>query len=93
MNEARRLIFQPPDDKAFPEHYVTGVSDAVQLLHKELAAAGRGDFPVLLLGETGVGEEHPARLIHALAKRDWGGRERTRLNSRHSSVYRMASSA
>ncbi len=56
----------------FPEGYVAGHSPAIQGLYTELRALLRGDVPVLLLGETGVGKEQIARTLHASSPRRQG---------------------
>lgn len=59
-------------EQSFPPGYVKGISDAISVLYRELAMLSRGDFSILLLGETGVGKEHLARIIHAWSDRDAG---------------------
>jgi anaerobic nitric oxide reductase transcription regulator len=46
-----------------------GVSHAVQRLRSEIQLAARTDLPVLFLGETGIGKDVVARLVHRLSKR------------------------
>jgi DNA-binding NtrC family response regulator len=53
----------------FPQGYVPGESPRMVTLHRELHAVAASDIPVLLLGETGVGKEHLARILHAWSKR------------------------
>jgi transcriptional regulator with PAS, ATPase and Fis domain len=60
------------DDGSFPEGYVKGISDAITVLYLELSMLSKGDFSILLLGETGVGKEHLARIIHAWSDRNRG---------------------
>src|SRR5262249_5141551 len=47
-----------------PEHAVPRESPAMQRLYRDLDAAARSDFPITLLGETGVGKTRLARYIH-----------------------------
>src|SRR5918999_461303 len=53
----------------FPEGYVPGESPGMLALYRELHAVAASDMPVLLLGETGVGKEHLARILHAWSRR------------------------
>lgn len=55
--------------RPFPRGYVEGCSDAIALLHRELEVICEADFPVLLLGETGVGKEHVAAILHHWSNR------------------------
>ncbi len=54
---------------AFPEGYVVGRSAAMIALYRQLLAVAASDLPVLLVGETGVGKEYLARILHASAGR------------------------
>ncbi len=56
----------------FPEGYVAGDSPATASLHAQMQALLQGDLPVLLLGETGVGKEHLAGILHASSPRRAG---------------------
>ena len=47
-----------------PEGFVRGRSEAMTRLLGQLHAAARSDLDVLILGETGVGKEYVARIIH-----------------------------
>ena len=46
-----------------------GVSPAMELVRQEIDAVAGSDFPVLVLGETGVGKELAARAIHTGSRR------------------------
>ena len=46
-----------------------GVSPAMELVRKEVEAVAPTEFPVLILGETGVGKELAARAIHDGSRR------------------------
>ncbi len=49
---------------AFPPEVVVGRAPAMQRLYAHVAVLTESILPVLLLGETGVGKEHVARLLH-----------------------------
>jgi anaerobic nitric oxide reductase transcription regulator len=46
-----------------------GISPAMELVRQEIDAVASTDFPVLILGETGVGKELAARAIHEGSRR------------------------
>jgi DNA-binding NtrC family response regulator len=57
----------PPSEDpglAFPEGYVPGDSPAMRSFYAELRSLVHSDLPVLLMGETGVGKELLARMLH-----------------------------
>ncbi len=56
----------------FPESYVRGQSAAMRSLDDQMLPLVRGDAPVLLLGETGVGKELVAHMLHASSPRAGG---------------------
>lgn len=58
--------------RIYPPGYVAGHSQAIVVLHKEIELLSRGRFPVLVTGETGVGKEHVAHLLHAWSPRSRG---------------------
>jgi len=59
-------------DLAFPDGYVAGDSPAMRALYAQMRPLLRGDLPVLLLGETGVGKELLARTLHDSSPRRRG---------------------
>jgi DNA-binding NtrC family response regulator len=61
-----------PPDLRFPEAFVPGVSPTMEDLYREMRPLCRGDLPVLIVGETGVGKEHVARILHASSERAAG---------------------
>ena len=56
----------------FPPGYIPGQSLAMVQLYSQMRPLLLGDVPVLLLGETGVGKEQVAQIIHASSKRREG---------------------
>ncbi len=46
-----------------------GSSAAMQALRQEIELVGRSELPVLITGETGVGKELVARMLHAISPR------------------------
>jgi transcriptional regulator with AAA-type ATPase domain/pSer/pThr/pTyr-binding forkhead associated (FHA) protein len=56
----------------FPDGHVAGESPAMVALYRQLRPLVEGDLPLLLVGETGAGKEHVARLIHASSRRSGG---------------------
>jgi DNA-binding NtrC family response regulator len=65
QKEPQKLVHAPN----FPPGYIVGCSSAINLLHKELRLLCRGTFPVLILGETGVGKEYVASILHSWSER------------------------
>ncbi|HSG35055.1 MAG TPA: sigma-54 dependent transcriptional regulator, partial [Sphingomonadaceae bacterium] len=58
-----------PADRSGPEHFGLGVSPAMQRAHEMVQRYSGSDMPVLITGETGVGKEVAARLIHSVGAR------------------------
>jgi DNA-binding NtrC family response regulator len=58
--------------RKFPDDYIEGCSAVMNSLHREIEMLSPVDFPVLLLGETGVGKEHIAQLLHKWSNRKDG---------------------
>jgi len=69
----REGAIPPPDSRVpelvFPSGYVVGDSPAIRTVYRQLRPLLQGDLPVLLLGETGVGKEWLARILHASSSR------------------------
>jgi DNA-binding NtrC family response regulator len=57
---------------SFPAGYVPGRSRAILGVYEQLGMLLRGDIPLLITGETGVGKEHIARILHASSPRARG---------------------
>jgi len=56
----------------FPDGYVPGGSAAIASLYEQLRPLVQSDLPVLVLGETGVGKECVARILHLSSPRRGG---------------------
>ena len=56
-------------DLRFPAGFVVGGSEAMQAVLSDVSGCLRGDYPVLVVGETGTGKELIARLIHLSSER------------------------
>ncbi len=60
----RQKIPAPDVELTIPEGHVVGRSEAFLRVYEQLKQLLQGDIPVLICGETGVGKEHVARLLH-----------------------------
>src|ERR1051326_4366585 len=80
LNEVQRLLAASDHDQAQPEpspqfeeieNHISflAVSPAMRKIRAQAAQVAKVDIPVLLLGESGVGKEVLARLIHKLSRR------------------------
>ena len=65
-------VVPPRPGLVFPEDYLPGRSPAILALYAEMRPLVLGDMPVLLLGETGVGKEQVAHILHASSRRRLG---------------------
>jgi two-component system response regulator AtoC len=63
---------RPPSRLVFPEGHLPGDSPAMSGLYAQIQPLVAGELPILLLGETGVGKEGLARLIHLSSSRAKG---------------------
>jgi DNA-binding NtrC family response regulator len=69
--EPGRLSLSPPGLTFSPRH-VVGRSAVMTEVYGQLRQLLRGDIPVLITGETGVGKEHVAETLHASSPRRTG---------------------
>ncbi|MGV8040527.1 MAG: sigma 54-interacting transcriptional regulator [Thermoanaerobaculaceae bacterium] len=65
-------VRQPIEDLTLPAGVVAGESPAITALYRELRVLARGDISVLITGETGVGKEVVARILHLSSRRRHG---------------------
>jgi DNA-binding NtrC family response regulator len=63
---------EPSEGLVFPEDYVRGQSAAITAIYKQLESVVESDLPILLLGETGVGKECLAGVVHSSSDRRLG---------------------
>jgi DNA-binding NtrC family response regulator len=54
---------------SFPEGYVPGDSPVMASLYAQMLPLTQGDLPVMIIGETGVGKEFLARILHTSSSR------------------------
>jgi len=64
--------------KEMEKYKIIGNSPSIKKLNEIIEKASQIDFPVLITGESGVGKEHVANLIHLKSKR--GKNEMVKLN-------------
>ena len=76
MSPAVRAARDPPLTRrrsgpplVFPPSYVAGISPAMTAVYRQMASLASGTMPVLICGETGVGKEWIARILHASSMR------------------------
>ncbi|MCG8460196.1 MAG: sigma 54-interacting transcriptional regulator [Holophagales bacterium] len=69
LEEISSLEAARPPGLEVPPGIVIGDSPAMAGLYHQLRSLVNGDLPVLILGETGVGKEHLARMLHLSSTR------------------------
>lgn len=55
-----------------PRDYIYGRSEAMRRIYELMQTLARGDLPVLVIGETGVGKEYLAQILHNSSPRRRG---------------------
>jgi two-component system, NtrC family, response regulator HupR/HoxA len=68
----RGRVAQSEGAFVFPEGYIQGPSPAMARLHAQMERLLQADIPALLVGETGVGKEQIAQVLHASSRRRGG---------------------
>jgi two-component system nitrogen regulation response regulator NtrX len=68
-NAIEHKMFSSLLKKEMEKYKIIGVSSAVKKMNELIEKAAQIDFPVLITGESGVGKEHVAHLIHLKSKR------------------------
>lgn len=56
----------------FPPNHVPGRSAGMRSLYSQIARLANGALPILITGETGVGKEHVAQILHLSSPRHEG---------------------
>ncbi len=56
----------------FPDDYLPGISPAMTAVYRQMRALLKGDMPILITGETGVGKERLAAILHQSSDRREG---------------------
>jgi DNA-binding NtrC family response regulator len=62
----------PPEERATPTSPPPGMGPEMSKLYRRAGKVARGDVPVMILGESGVGKEVLARWLHARSPRAAG---------------------
>jgi DNA-binding NtrC family response regulator len=65
-------VRRPVADLVFPDGYIAGRSEPMLRVYDQLRHLLGGDLPILITGETGVGKEYIARILHASSHRSGG---------------------
>ncbi|MGA2141335.1 MAG: sigma-54 dependent transcriptional regulator [Brevinematales bacterium] len=68
-NALEHKMFSSLLKKEMEKYKIIGESPAVKKMNDLIEKAAQNDFPVLITGESGVGKEHVAHLIHLKSKR------------------------
>lgn len=68
-NAIEHKMFSSLLKKEMEKYKIIGESSAVKKMNDLIEKAAQNDFPVLITGESGVGKEHVAHLIHLKSKR------------------------
>ena len=71
-DERRGRPVSEPKDLRYPAGYITGTSPAMTELYDQMRMLLHGDTPVLINGETGVGKETIAQILHLSSDRHDG---------------------
>jgi len=69
---AAQATTEPVPDLVFPEGYVACIAPAMREMYGQVRQLLRGGIPVLITGETGVGKDLVARILHLSSNRAGG---------------------